>query len=396
MRYRVAVVLGMAGLLALVLQALLLLGRQPDPRLQQVALTVIPQGGIVLVMPDTGTERYFPVKNTEGTQLAWSPNGSALLYTALEGNQPVVQLLDTRSGRTTTISNNPPGNFSATAAQWSPDGQHIAYANGHVFVGNMGGYTPRTGINIASAPDWQPRPLLPAGSGNVWQLVWSSDGQAVIFLQPTFSGGSQVLAVDVSSGEVDLLFDLSPESMRTMSLTADNRTILTRTAQGDIPLEIDLALGAERVLRPNLAVHGSFQGLQAAPHNLSRLWVSRSQGIELEMPDGELRTLDPKATLAANWSPDGAWIVYRRQSNDAVFALYAIRPDGTDRHFITARVGRSFAAAPVVEARLGIGGGLAGLLLLGLGLWGLFGYNSARTRSNTKPNAHPHPTFQRP
>lgn len=180
------------------------------------------------------------------------------------------------------------------ASSWSPDGQLIAIeavgvsGQGDIYVGDWAG---QTWTNLTNSPNYE-------GDPN-----WSPDGRTIAYVGNT--------------GE--------PENYhRAYSITPDGKSV-SRLLQSLDPIFPDTAGISWSPDGTRITfMHSDNQGYY-------QLYVSNPDGSNLkQLTNREEDHFDPR------FSPDGQWIIYRRQPRtvEMVGDLYLIRPDGVEENAV--------------------------------------------------------------
>jgi Tol biopolymer transport system component len=183
----------------------------PDGRSILIA-TSAGKPGISIARSDGSGVREIAVA-LQATEPSFRPDGSEILFVGdgPPGQSHGVYAVDPASGAVRTIVE-PLSDYDLAAANWSPDGSHVAYSQwGGPGAGE--GINPRT--HIVSADGTGDR-LLPIPRGAVWQSGsdWSNDGTRLFILRG-YTGAfddvrAVVIPVDGTSVGVELAYDGNP------------------------------------------------------------------------------------------------------------------------------------------------------------------------------------------
>ena len=120
---------------------------------------------------------------SEPFEPSWSPDGQ-IAYTLLGDRH--IRLIDPATGKGSVLLTDP---VSAWNAQWSPDGNQVAY----VHEGD------RNAIWVMDADGSGKRELVQSVNVGVIPL-WSEDGTTIVYVD-NVNGGVRTLAVDPATGE---------------------------------------------------------------------------------------------------------------------------------------------------------------------------------------------------
>lgn len=190
---------------------------------------------------------------------------------------------------------------------WSPDGSLLVFQRCRIACAVYTVQPDGTGLKNLSPGDGASDESLP---------TFLPDGRHIVFTRAsggvrTFPGGDQINHSDIV----------------VMDLDGGSRHVLARAA----PYKADLenAMFAPNGLR---VVYEHRRSHFVDPETRRALVVARATGADR-------RRITPWSLDAgdgADWSPDGAWILFRsHESGDAQGQFYVIRPDGTDMRQLT-------------------------------------------------------------
>jgi Tol biopolymer transport system component len=271
---------------------------------------------VYAVNPDgTGLSRLSP-EFSQDAQAQWSPDGTRLLFLALDG---LYLMSPDGSGRTRLTDD-----LVVSKARWSPVGGSIAFITqrfeGDLFFEDLW----VTQVDSRSTSMIAP---------NAVDLSWSPDGREIAFVNQTDESSEvHVIGAD-GSGEKTLtdpslfVFDVawSPDGSRIAFSTAG--TIFTISPAGDDLLR--LSSGETSDQAPVWSPDGSLLAFTAYPAGQS--------------PDGEIGVMNPDGSGrriltdhrgiddAPDWSPDGSQIAFRRSPAGRAGGgeIYVMNADGS-------------------------------------------------------------------
>ena len=255
----------------------------------------------------------------------------------------------------------------------SPDGTKIAYVRRLSTASSEPGALGDDGLWVVNADGTGARRLAPGADGLfTWIFGWTADGKGLIFDSLEWSAGP--LVIDIASGNRTLVGGFVPREWLTLGSDFALRTkgspslvagLSSKAFQGEYSLVVaDRAGGTERTL----VAEGNTFFLLGAPR-----WNPRTDEIlyrhvmrlnQMEFFVADLTGAHTRIPLAvrpylADWTSDGAGIVYLSQDN-------------TPQDF--SRVGASLARAVRIAKRDGSadrelfsfsGGGLSDLVVVG-------------------------------
>ena len=184
-----------------------------------------------------GATRIATVKGTPGN-VAWSPDGSRIVFVDNRGDHSFVGVLDIGARKLTYLQ--PTLGYSDEPA-WSPDGRHIAFVrfvDPPATAAADGG--PYWSLQIGDSADGSVRALwtAPAGEGAHWQgtrgrnLFWSADGHILFPWERT--GWLHINAIDATGRQPPV--DLTPGAFEVESFLLDRagRALLYAANAGDL------------------------------------------------------------------------------------------------------------------------------------------------------------------
>jgi TolB protein len=226
-----------------------------------------------------------PIVQVDGVKNAyprWSKDGARILYESNRTGRWVVHVMDADGSHDRALT---AGGWDDQLPDWSPDNAWIAFTSNR--DGNDEIYVMREDgsglLNLSKSPARDIHPY------------WSPDGTSILFNSDRGGGVLQ-------------LYEVHPDGtgLHRLAASEDEETCARVSPKGDaIVLLANLKEGRDDVLlRRRDGSH---------PVNLTR---------------------DAAADGWPTWTPDGARIVYASR-RDGPFALYSMRPDGSDVRRIT-------------------------------------------------------------
>jgi Tol biopolymer transport system component/DNA-binding winged helix-turn-helix (wHTH) protein len=185
----------------------------------------------------------------------------------------------------------------------------------------------------------------------IGQLVWSRDGQSIVFASHREGiSGNKIWRVPVTGGPIEagtdpLLAMVSPEQRPLSTVSRDGRRIAYVDEQVDkfIILRAHLSspggrvLSQERIMEspkaidsPQLSADGRHITFESSLSGAPNIWSSDADGLNLI----QLTSFGGELVGSSRWSPDGKWIVFDRRPGDHA-QIYLIDAEGRNMHAIT-------------------------------------------------------------
>jgi dipeptidyl aminopeptidase/acylaminoacyl peptidase len=216
-----------------------LLGRGHSPIFspdgQRLAFT---RRGELWLWTSGGEARQLAKVSGEVGRLAWSPDGTRLLFSESRGEHSFVGLLDVDSPRLRYLD---PGLGQSVEPVFSPDGSQVAFIR---YMAPPPGAAPDTGsywsIRLVDAADGRARTLwsAPAGQGGRYagtrsrNLFWSSDGQLLFPWER--SGWLHLYALDAAQGGEPRALTAGAYEIETFLLGSDRSSLVYAANPGHI------------------------------------------------------------------------------------------------------------------------------------------------------------------
>jgi eukaryotic-like serine/threonine-protein kinase len=298
-------------------------------------------GGGLFVMGSTGES----VKRltTEGYDPAFSPDGTQVVYSTEDGQNPWSREGQGRL-RIVLASGGEPRDLAtdgdAVQPSWSPDGRRIAYWG-------LGAGSGQRDIRTVAADGSGPAAAVTDDPALDWNPVWSPDGRSLYFASER-GGAMNVwrVAIDLRTGgargrpepltvpsRVAGSLSLSADGRLMLYVSAEKRSIIQRLgldpATGRVREAARPALQASRVIyTQDLSPDGQWiaftnQGVK------EDLYVVRADGTGYrQLTDDSFRDRGPR------WSPDGSRIGFYSDRSGR-YEAWAIRPDGSGLEQLT-------------------------------------------------------------
>lgn len=257
--------------------------------LPAISLQAVPgePGTVAQILRVEGVKNAYP---------RWSKDGSRILYESNRTGKWRLHVMDANGSHDRALT---PGTADDQLPDWSPDNAWIAFTsnrdgNEEIYVMRENG----TGLrNLSNSPARDIHPY------------WSPDGAWILFNSGRDGGPLQV-------------YEVHPDGtgLHRLAVSEDEETCARVSPRGDrIVLLANLKEGHDDVLLR---------------------WRDGSHAMNL--------TRDAAADGWPTWTPDGKRIVYASQRSGP-FALYSMRPDGSDVRRITSPQVPFFDARPSVS-----------------------------------------------
>ncbi|MEO1664311.1 MAG: hypothetical protein AAFU54_06725 [Chloroflexota bacterium] len=146
------------------------------------------------------------VRLIEGTNPAWSPDGTEIAYTTIENNNAEVFLMSATGFERRPFTSNPARDY---APAWSPDGEFIAFKSDRETETDADS---GTGLYIALKDRTGLRRLTDTDDAT-HAPAWSPDGSEILFTRRV-DGRSAIHVVDVETGDTRRLLENETSSLK--------------------------------------------------------------------------------------------------------------------------------------------------------------------------------------
>ncbi len=235
-------------------------------------------------------EMYLPQPTTGPSSVAWSPDGSALVYSM--GGRLWRQRLGSEEAEQLTA-----GASYDFQPDWSPDGRSIAYTS---YRGDA------MELWLLDLESLEPRPLTANGAVNL-EPRFSPDGDRVAFVSTQFEGRWHIFVMELREGDV-------------RRLTEDHRSALPRYYYS----------AYDHYLSPTWSPDGNELLFVS---NRGRIWgtggffrMRAKRGAEPR----EIRYEETTWKARPDWSPDGRRVIYSSYLGRQSHQLWIMTDEGGD------------------------------------------------------------------
>ena len=165
----------------------------------------IDAGGEVRVLDADDPDAEQVTVADHGDWPSWSPDGDTILYSGEADGTPALFTVPAAGGESTELDmDGPPG---ATEAMWSPDGSRIAFV---APSGDPGAQDPvlwNEDIWVMDADGTHVQKVVTTPGNDHWMPTWSADGRHLMFTADGTGDESEIVRVDLTSGEVIAVTD---------------------------------------------------------------------------------------------------------------------------------------------------------------------------------------------
>jgi dipeptidyl aminopeptidase/acylaminoacyl peptidase len=300
----------------------------------------------IFVVPSSGGESLQLTRSGADTQPRWSPDGTKLAFTSARGGKPQVYLIrmGMPGGEAYSLTGQPNG---ATSPVWSPDGTHIAFLSpldGDERAKEDAGEIeneapPKNKFEAQQHKEHAAHAEAKRYDPMIVERIPYRDGYGKTYLDGRFQ---QIYVIAVEGGTAQRLTGLdanysapvwSPDggsliSFRPRDPYADEPSRMDRLYRIDIANRSETVLSEEATADRAPAV--SPDGLQIAYIRTPiELQYTRVPLLALMDSNGAARDLTVEFDRTASdpaWSPDGAFVYFRGQSEGNT-EVYRISPD---------------------------------------------------------------------
>ena len=252
---------------------------------------------------------HIEALGVSGYNVSWSPDGQQIVF---DDDSGTLNVITVDSGQVEKITDS---SVNATFAEWSPDGQFIAYLN-------------RTNISPGSADSDTDLMLYDVkagvsdrlGTANTRgaNLRWSPQSTAIVYNSDHLDENHEIYVVDIEDKEITRLTDnafvdrqptWSPDGSQ-IAFSSDRtglRQIFIMDADGGHVHQ--LVVTEDAATFPAWSPDGSQIAFQAGQENNRQIFISDLEGNLQQVTDDSADNLFPR------WSTDGAHLSFERFSD---------------------------------------------------------------------------------
>ncbi|MBV9926342.1 MAG: PD40 domain-containing protein [Acidobacteria bacterium] len=332
----------------------------PPAEVNYAGVTFAPDSGSLYYVTGAGASPYrtlyrVPVIGGEpqkltfnvDTAVTFSPDGRSLAFVrgAPEGTSLV--LADADGGGEQVLVNQPAtsGRFVVLGAPaWSPDGKLIAYIAAS--KDDEGVYLTVEAADVSARTTKEISPVRWRGGSSNFFLVWVPDGRGLIVVgvpRPSPSSMRDQLWYVSYPGGTPYQITNDPNGYRSVSLTADSRTLLTTQDTGfsnvwvvpaaDPPRAAQITNSTAPISQLTWTPDGRIIYVSRASGNQD-LWVVNADGS-----GNRQLTFSPETDYMPAASSDGRYVVFQ-SVRDGVNSLYRMNADGGGTKELVRNVGQ--------------------------------------------------------
>jgi hypothetical protein len=223
----------------------------------QLAIDLL--GKIWIVPPSGGTAEAITDGLSPARRPRWSPDASAIVYQARQGNQEQLCMYRFQDGTASNISD---GQFFDQHPTWHPDGERILYASDR----RNSGFD-LWELDLATGLTWRISSL----AGDETEPAWSADGRDLVYIHRQGNQWSLMLR---RRGQPDQVLVTSSARLYAPSWRPDG-SLVTFLRQRDDGLSIDMAILSDPVLvRPLITGEDFFVAPVAWPDRHQMLYAA--------------------------------------------------------------------------------------------------------------------------
>jgi Tol biopolymer transport system component/DNA-binding winged helix-turn-helix (wHTH) protein len=274
----------------------------------------------------------------------WTPDSRSLVFSdsCTPGGSLGIAAFELETGQKRCLASPASNAVDFLNPMVSPDGNNVAFVSQSTIRVMDISTVPFRGGSV--------RRLTYEGK-RIGQLVWSRDGQSIVFASHREGiRGNKIWKVSVKGGPIEaatdpLLAMVSPEQRPLSTVSRDGRRIAYVDEQVDkfLILRAHLssaggqALSQEKIMEspkavdsPQLSADGKHITFASSLSGAPNIWNSDVDGLNAL----QLTSFGGERVGSSHWSPDGRWIVFDRRPSDHA-QIYVIDAEGRNMHAIT-------------------------------------------------------------